>query len=233
MSRRGRPFTARLDGCDARRTLSSPDSWHVASRLEELRGESRANALRVLAVLAFYAIEVLNHRGLALGPLTLPSVDGIDARFHAMATAIAVAWLAVAAAVFVALGNRIFPPALKYLSTAADLALLGGVLALSDGPRSPMLLVLLLVIPLAGLRLSTRLVAFTASGAALTYCAVLIDVARRRSELAVPPLWAIIPLVALALAGLVVWQLVASARRAAETFHRVEARRAASPSEGT
>lgn len=207
--------------------MKVPQSWYVASRLEELRGESRANALRVLGVVVFYAIEVMNYRGLALGPLQIPRVEGIDEGFHAMATALAVGWMAVCASVVIALGNRIFPPALKYLTTGADLALLSGVLMLADGPRSPMVLALFLVIPLAALRLSERLVGFAAGGAALAYGSVLVDVARRRPELAVPAHWSITTVAALALAGVVVWQVVQSAQRAAQIYHQLESRRLA------
>ncbi len=196
----------------------SPTPWHVTARLAALRGEERANALRVLGVTVFYAIEVLNYRGLAIGPIQVPSVEGVDATFHAASTALAVAWMAVAAAVLVAVKNRIFPPVLQYVSTGADLMLLTGVLMLADGPKSPMLLVLFLVVVLAGLRLSPALVAYATGGAVMSYLFVLGEVAQRRPDLRVPPHWQITTVAALVLCGVVVWSILAQVRRAVEAY---------------
>lgn len=196
----------------------APTPWHVTQRLASLRGEERANILRVLGVAVFYAIEVLNYRGLSLGPIEIARVEGVDAGFHAASTALAVAWMAVAAAVLVAIKNHIFPPALKYLSTAADLMLMTGVLTLADGPRSPMLLVLFLVIVLAGLRLTPWLVAFSTGGALTSYLFVLGEVGQRRPELRVPAHWQITTIAALVLCGVVVWAILAEARRAVEAY---------------
>lgn len=199
-----------------------PSAWHVTSRLAALRGEERANGLRVLGVAVFYAIEVLNYHGLAVGPLHIPRVEGVDASFHAMATALAVAWISVAAMVGLATKNRIFPPYLKYLSCAADLFLVGSVLTLADGPRSPVLAILFLIIALAGLRLDGRLVAFTTAGAVLAYVVSNLEVARRRPELAVPAHWQVTTAAALILLGLIVWQILEQTRRSVEAYAALE-----------
>ena len=201
---------------------SRPSAWHVTSRLAALRGEERANGLRVLGVAVFYAIEVLNYRGLAVGPLQIPRVEGVDASFHAMATALAVAWISVAAMVGLATKNRIFPPILKYLSCGADLFLVGSVLTLADGPRSPVICLLFLVIALAGLRLEGRLVAFTTAGAALAYVVSNLEVALRRPELAVPTHWQVTTTAALVLLGLIVWQILEQTRRSVEAYAALE-----------
>lgn len=199
-----------------------PSAWHVTSRLAALRGEERANGLRLLGVAVFYAIEVLNYRGLAVGPLEIPHVAGVDARFHAMATALTVAWLSVAAMVALATKNRIFPPALQYFSSGADILLTGAVLTLADGPRSPVLALLFLIIALAGLRLDKRLVIFTTVGALLAYGASLLEVASFRTELAVPAHWQITTAAALALLGVVVWQTLEQAQRAVKAYAALE-----------
>ena len=202
----------------------TPSPWHVTRRLASLRGEERANALRVLGVAVFYAIEVLNYRGLAVGPIQIPRVEGVDAQFHAASTALAVAWVAVAAAVLVALKNQIFPPILKYLSTTADLMLLTAVLTLADGPRSPMLLVLFLVVVLAGMRLERRLVAYSTAGAVLGYLFTLGEVALRRPDLRVPAHWQITTVTALVLSGVVVTAILIEVRRAVEAYADLSAR---------
>lgn len=195
-----------------------PSAWHVTRRLAALRGEERANLLRVIGVAVFYALEVLNYRGLSLGGLRVAPVDGVDADFHAMATALAVAWIALAAAVLVALKSHLFPPALKYVSTGADLVLLTAVLTLADGPRSPVLLALLLVIVLAGTRLDRGLVAFATAGAVAGYGFVLLDVGVRRPALQVPPHWQLTTVAALILCGVVTSAILVEVRRAVEAY---------------
>ena len=64
--------------------VAQPSPWQVTRRLASLRGEERANGLRVLGVAVFYAIEVLNHRGLELGPLSIPQVEGVDIGFEVL-----------------------------------------------------------------------------------------------------------------------------------------------------
>ena len=130
----------------------------------------------------------------------------------------------VAAMVLLATRNRIFPPVLKYLSTGADLFLLTSVLTLADGPRSPVLLIYFLLIALAGTRLSQRLVLFATGGAVLGYVALLGQVLRYRPSLAVPIHWSITTISALVLCGVVVWNIVGSARRAAEAYAALRAR---------
>jgi len=203
---------------------ASPSPWHVTRRLASLRGEERANALRVLGVAVFYAIEVLNYRGLAVGPIQIPRVEGVDEAFHAASTALAVAWVAVAAAVLVAIKNQIFPPILKYLSTTADLILMTAVLTLADGPRSPMLLVLFLIVVLAGMRLERRLVAFTTAGAVLGYLFSVGEVLLRRPDLRVPAHWQITTVAALVLCGVVVTAILVEVRRAVEAYADLAAR---------
>ncbi|MGE0792038.1 MAG: hypothetical protein AB7S26_40565 [Sandaracinaceae bacterium] len=199
-------------------SFASPAPWHVTERLASLAGESTANGLRVWGIAVFYLIHVLNYRGLSLGSIELPRVEGIDESFHAMATALATAWLMLAAAVLLAIKNRVFPPVLKFVSTGADLVLLTSVLSLADGPRSPVLLVYFLVIALAGTRLSRRLVLFATGGSVLGYLFLLGQARLYRPALEVPPHWAITTVAALVLCGVVVTQILVRARRAADAY---------------
>lgn len=172
----------------------------------------------MLGVAVFYAIEVLNYRGLSLGALEIPRVEGVDTGFHAAATALAVAWMAVAGSVMIAIKNRIFPPILKYLSTGADLMLITAVLVLADGPRSPVLMVFFLIIVLAGTRLERNLVFFASGGAVLGYLFVIGEVAQRRPELSVPAHWQITTVAALLLCGVVVSAILSEVRRAVQAY---------------
>src|SRR5688500_15113778 len=90
---------------------SADRQWYIVGRWQEFEGESRANLLRIVAVGAFYIVQLLNfYIFYGADPQQLP--------FHQKATGIAVAWAMVALAVMVCLRRRIFPAALKYCSTA-------------------------------------------------------------------------------------------------------------------
>ena len=70
---------------------TSDRAWYIVGRWEEYEGETRANLLRVVAVAAFYVIELINYYGVDLGFIHLPKIR--DAAFHQTVTAIAAAIL--------------------------------------------------------------------------------------------------------------------------------------------
>jgi hypothetical protein len=148
-------------------------SWHIVGRWREYEGESRANVLRVLGVAAFYAIELANYRGFRLGIFEMPKVDEVDRPYHLAVTAVAVAWTMTALGIQLCLRSQIFPATLKYLSTAADIVLMTCVLAVSNGPRSPLVVGYFLIVALAALRFSVPLVRFATVGSMLGYLALL------------------------------------------------------------
>ncbi|MGE0323730.1 MAG: hypothetical protein AB7K71_37585 [Polyangiaceae bacterium] len=159
-----------------------PNRWQVAKRKQEFRGESFANLARVVAVLAFYVIEIINHHGSrALG---MPAVVGRD--MHAMVTALVGSWVGAALLTVVVMRLRYFPIWLKYLTTSIDLAMMTAVLAVLDGPKSPMLVGFVLVLALSATRFSQRLIACTAGGTLVSYGVLLWHTAALRPALAVP-----------------------------------------------
>src|SRR5436853_1125638 len=85
--------------------------WFIVGRWQEYEAEARANLLRIIAVGAFYIVELLRFYWFEQGAAEqLP--------FHRQATMIAVAWTMVGLAILLCLRLRIFPAALKYVSTA-------------------------------------------------------------------------------------------------------------------
>ena len=68
-------------------------SWYIVGRWLEYEGESRANVLRLIAIAAFYLVELINYYGLNLGSIEMPKV--VDSRFHLTVTSLAVAWTLV------------------------------------------------------------------------------------------------------------------------------------------
>ena len=199
--------------------------WFIVSRWQEYEGEARANLLRIIGVGAFYIIELINH-GVHLGALQLPAV--VNDRFHQAMTGLAVAWTMVALATHVCLRQHIFPAALKFVTTGCDIVLMTTVLMIADGPRSPLVVGYFLIIALAAMRLSLRLVWVATIGSMAGYVFLLGYVkfyvaTERAAVMTVPRYYQMILLLALALEGIVIGQVIRRVRKMADDFaKRVE-----------
>lgn len=196
--------------------------WFIVSRWQEYEGEARANLLRIVCVGAFYIIELFNH-GVQVGALQLPQV--VDDKFHASMTGLALAWTMVALVTLICLRAHVFPAALKYATTACDVLLLTAVLMIADGPRSPLAVGYFLLIALAALRLSRGLIWAAALGSLAGYLFLLgyvkyFAAEDRATMMVVPRYYQMIMLVAIALAGIILGQIVRRVRSMAEDFAR-------------
>jgi hypothetical protein len=139
--------------------------WYIVGRWQEYEGEARANLLRLAAVAAFYAIELINYYGVDLGFIQLSKVS--DAAFHRTVTAIAAAWVLLGLGVHLWLRMHLLPEALKYVATGLDVVLLTLLLMVADGPRSPLIAGYFLIPAMATLRFRLRLVWFATIAAML------------------------------------------------------------------
>jgi hypothetical protein len=196
--------------------------WFIVSRWQQYDGEARSNLLRIFGIAAFYIIEMINHGG-RLAAIGLPQVSGDQ--FHAEVTALAVAWTMVALATLVCLRRQFFPAAMKFVTTGCDLVLLTAVLTVADGPRSPLVVAYFLIIALAALRLNLRLMWMATLGSMAGYLLLLgyVDYcahADRAAAMSVPRYYQLIILVALALAGVILGQVIRRVRTMAEDFAR-------------
>ncbi len=198
--------------------------WYIVHRWQEYEGESRVNLLRTAGIGAFYLVHLLHYYQAGLGGLELKEPAAGEMSFHVAVTALAVAWTMVALGVLLCLRQRIFPAALKYVSTGCDLLLLTAILYIGGGPRSPLVAVYFLIIALTTLRLSLPLVRMATAGSLLGYL-ILLGVAkwpdtfgRAGADLRVPRYEQLIVLLALALCGVILGQLVRRTRRLAEEF---------------
>jgi hypothetical protein len=189
--------------------------WEDARRLEEWAGEVRVNLIRVAAILAFYGHHLLN----VYVVRDDPTVAG---RFHEAMTALAISWTIMAAVIWFVLARRWVPPALKYLATAGDLALLTLLLAQEGGVQSPLLVLYFLVISAAALRLALPLVYVATLGAILSYLGLLGAYAwyqigweeyYANPAVRIPRTHQIILILALATAGFLAGQMVRQTRR--------------------
>jgi hypothetical protein len=193
--------------------------WFIVGRWEEFEGESRANLLRIIGIGSFYIVELLNFHIYKV----------VDRPFHQTVTALSVAWTMVALGTLVCLRRQIFPPALKYATTAADAVLLTGILMVADGPRSPLVIGYFLVITLSALRFQLRLIWFATLASGAGYL-VLLGYAKwwagreesvfGRRELTVPRYHEFIFLLGLALTGIILGQVIRRVKSMALEFAR-------------
>lgn len=201
-------------------------AWHVASRLSLIDGEARANSLRAAGILVFYGLEVAAYQGLGLPGFELLRPRGLDE--HRVISLLVGAWALLTVAVQVLLRRRFAPPALPYLTTAGDLALLTAVLAVSDGSRSPIVCAYLLVLVMAALRLDLLLMRAATAGAALSWL-TLLWITRALGHARPSRYDQCVLLAAVVLAGVMLGQVVRRARLLAEEYaerREREARRA-------
>lgn len=199
-------------------TAGIPSAWHVVRRVWSYRGEERANFMRILGIACFYVIELINRYGLNLGFVEFPPVEGVDQRFHAAVTALAVAWIASALGVLIMMRSRRFPPALKYITTTVDVVLLTSILLIADGPESPLIITYFIILATAPLRFSAPLVRYTTAATIFGYVILLGDAWLRRPETRVPRYEQVMTVLALALTGFALMELMRALREAAEAY---------------
>lgn len=192
-------------------------NWsHIASRWLEYEGELRVGLLRVLLVSAFYAAQLTHF-------LFLSDRSDADQLFHRQVTYLAAAWLFVSLVVLVGLSRQWLPFWLKYATAAFDLTLLTAMAAVGSGPTSPLVYVFGLLIALAGLRGSLKLIACATIGSMLAYCGLvgLADEKWFDANHATPPIVQMVVQLSLAATGIVVGQMVRMIRQVlGETVER-------------
>jgi hypothetical protein len=195
----------------------TPDRWDQVRRVEEWAGEVRVNLIRLTGIVLFYGRHLVEYL------LAAPDspVRGV---YHLRVTWIAAAWAAAVVLVRYQLARRVVPWWLKYTTTAWDLFLVTLLCTLAGGPRSPLVLLLFLVVAMSPLRLCLRLVYATTAGAILSYLTILAiyawgkigyDKYYSTPELRIPRSEEAIYVLALLVAGLLAGQAVRQARRVA------------------
>lgn len=192
--------------------------WHIVMRWQEYEGEARANLLRLMALVAFYCIHLLNYYGLHLGGLSISPGAGLDRRFHIAATALACCWAAIGVAVHYALQKRFFPSYLKTLSTAGDILVLTLMLLIADGPRSPLVSVYFLIVVLAGLRFSIPLVWFATGGCLASYLIIIANAFWFRPQFRVARYHEAIVGLSMLVLGVLIGQILRAVRRMAADY---------------
>jgi hypothetical protein len=193
-------------------------AWRVAERLTELRGEERANLIRIVGIALFYGVQLLNRHGLAVGPIAIPAMEGVSGQFHLLMSLLALTGVLVASGVLIALRNRFFPPWTKYATSALDVILATFALTVADGPSSPLVVIYFPLLALSALRFSPGLVRFTTAATVGSYLFVVLATGRARPALSVPAYQSILVVLALVIVGVVLDHSVREVRRMAGAY---------------
>ena len=201
---------------------ATPDrQWYIVGRWQEFEGEARANLLRIVAIGVFYIGQLISFYVFTTHDETDPIF--LEARtVHQAATALAVAGSLVSLAILLCLRRRIFPAALKYISTTSDVVLVTCLASIGSGPKSPLVVVYFLIIAMAGLRFSLGLIWCATIGTMLGYLALvgIKDDTWFDPNHFVEPVEQIMTLAALALTGIVLGQVVRRVRSLADEYSR-------------
>lgn len=202
------------------RPLDDGQAWYVTTRWQQLDGEYRANYLRILTVVGFYLVHLVQHYR-PWGWLD----DGLptSSDFHLAVTLIATVWLLMAFAIELSLRQQLFPQGMMYLTTGVDLFLLTAAVCLGNGQASPLVLVYLMIIVMSGTRFSLPLVQCATCSALFAYL-LLMTVGRwpvliggRQIE-TIPRYAQLMTLLAIGLTGIIVGQLIRRFRMMAHYY---------------
>lgn len=202
-------------------TSTGDRQWFIVGRWQEYEGEGRANLLRIVAIGLFYIVQLIHFYGFS--DRTEQTVA-----FHEAATALAVAWSLVAMAILLCLRQHIFPAVLKFVSTGCDIVLLTALAAQGGKAQSPLVMVYFVIIALAAVRFSLRLIWCATFGCMLAYLALvgMTDPTWFDKVHTVPVVEQLVTLLGLALTGIMLGQVIRRVRSLAEDYaRRLEATR--------
>jgi hypothetical protein len=191
--------------------------WEDLSRADAWAGEIRVNLIRLMGILLFYARHLVEY-------LVSPADAPMRGAYHAQVTVICLIWAAAGIALHWSLSRPFFPSWLKYATIGWDTCLIVAVCTIADGPRTPLVLLLFLVIASAPMRLSLPAVYVATACAIAGYLFLLghyawyvvgFKVYYATPELRIPRSTEIITALSLLVAGLMAGQTVRQARRLA------------------
>lgn len=179
--------------------------WEDARRVEAWAGEVRVNFIRASAVAAFYGHHLL--RQYVLTGTARPL------EYHQAVTLVTVAFALMVVALQHALARRVYPPWLKFVSSALDTFLVTLYLVAGGGPKSPLTAIYFIVLAASALRLSLRLVWATTAFTLTGYLGSVLYTIRFKPEWRIPHDEQVVFMLALVGTGLVAGQMVRQARR--------------------
>jgi hypothetical protein len=192
-----------------------PETWQDARRVEAWAGELRVNVIRLIAIALFYGRHLVEY--------FLANPDArVRGVYHARVTFVCAAWFAVALALHIVLTRRRMPWWLSYATVAWDAAMITILCMLTGDARTPLVLLLFVLIATAPLRLDLRLIYFATAAAIVGYlmqlaCYAWYVVGYQKyyatPELRIPRSHEAVVVLALLVTGLLAGQSVRQARR--------------------
>lgn len=187
--------------------------WADLQRIESWAGEVRVNFIRIASLIGFYGYHLLNVY------VFDPDNAALAGAYHVSVTALVVGWSLGVMLLHFCLSRRWVPPGLKYVSTLADVTMVTMLLAISGGPKSPLIILYPLVVASSALRLSLRLV-WTATLAAAAAWVLLLGYTKyyRPAAEHLDRTPQIVFALGLGAAGLLAGQVVRQARRLARGY---------------
>lgn len=129
--------------------------WFVVGRWQQFDGETRVGLLRMVAIFALYAVQLVHFYGL------LESPTANDTSLQRQFTLLAAAGTFFSLAVLTCLRQQFFPAWLCYVSCVVDVLLVSIAAALVAGPQSVLVRAYFVVIAASALRMNLRLVWLT------------------------------------------------------------------------
>ncbi|MEZ4322577.1 MAG: hypothetical protein R3F61_34235 [Myxococcota bacterium] len=216
--------------------MTQPDAvaLHVSRRLFALEGETRINLLRVFAVAAFYLVHLVNRYlvGMTTGA-TLDTPLGTVPVYDTAATAISIAWAAMSAAVLLIVRSSLLRRIVAPGTTALDVAFLALLLLIGNGPSSPMVVVLPLLIAASGMRGQREMVWLATVGGLIAYALSIGAALQFRPDLMPPRYHILVVSMAVVMAGVVTDVTVSGFWRLVEQHTATLARVTAAASSGS
>lgn len=183
--------------------------WVAAQRMEAWAGELRGNVIRLAAITAFYGHHLFNQFILK---------EQFPPGYTLAVSSIAIFWGIGSLALHVALAGRWLPAALPYAVVSFDVIMATSLLLVSDGPGSPLVVVLFLIVASSTLRLNLRLVWLATLLALFSFAFVCGHAKWRKPEWRIPRQRQVILALGLGGAGLLAGQAVRQARRLAKDY---------------
>ena len=203
--------------------MSAPTEQGL-QRWLEYEAELRSNAIRIVAIGAFYLVHLAHFWQISWGAFELAE-GPVDRDFHLRVTFVAVIWTMLACGIHLALRHRTFPNWLPFFSTLADVVLLTSLLCFAGGQQSPLVIAYVLIVALSALRLNLPLIRSTTLAALLGYL-FLLAIGRwpeffgAQAVGRVPRYAQLMTLLAIGLAGVTMGQVVRCSRELAGRIRR-------------
>lgn len=134
----------------------------IATRWAQYAAEVRVNLCRVAGIAIFFSVHAIHYFAASrpdswVSALGMGSGQAPDRRTHLAICCLALVWLVMAVVIHICLRGRYFPRWWMYATVALDVALLTTLLAITQGPASPLVAVYFLIVAMTGPRLDLRL----------------------------------------------------------------------------